>query len=100
MASEGNNLKQVLRCASDSYKFDLSTNVRAQGSALSGDWSETNRKLNGTIEGKAGNGQFQALVSANGFAASLEMTAKGNRQTIMMNSKNTDLRGVQITLNR
>ena len=100
VASDGNNLKQVLRCASDSYKFDLSTNVRAQGSALTGDWSETNRKLNGTIEGRAGNGEFQALVSANGFAASLQMTAKGNRQTISMNSKNTDLRGVQITLNR
>jgi hypothetical protein len=100
VASDGNNLKQALRCASDSYKFDLSTNVRAQGTTLSGDWSETNRNLNGTIEGRAGNGEFQALVSANGFAASLHMSAKGNRQTITMNSKNTDLQGVQITLNR
>lgn len=100
VASEGTNLKQALRCASDSYKFDLSTNVRTQGTALSGSWSETNRNLNGTIEGHAGNGQFDALVSANGFAASLQMSARGNRQTITLSSKNTDLRGVQITLNR
>ena len=98
VASDGNNLKQALRCASDSYKFDLSSNVNAQGSALSGSWAETNRGINGTIEGRATDGEFQALVSANGFAASFQMTTRGNKQTISISSKNTDLRAVNITL--
>jgi len=32
----GNGLQQTLTCASDSYKFNIATNVVAQGSAVSG----------------------------------------------------------------
>src|SRR5438874_11293629 len=39
----GNGLNQNLLCASDSYKFDLRSNVIAEGGALSGTWSETGR---------------------------------------------------------
>ena len=34
--STGLGLKQTLRCASDSYKFDLSTDVTSQGDRISG----------------------------------------------------------------
>src|SRR5664279_1219958 len=33
-------LKQNLHCASDSYKFDLSTDVTSQGNRIYGNWSE------------------------------------------------------------
>ncbi len=100
VASEGNNLQQVLRCASDSYKFDLSSDVTNRGGSLTGTWSEANRGINGGVEGRASDGQFNALVTANGFAAELRMVARGNRQTIAINSQNTQLKGVQITLAR
>jgi hypothetical protein len=96
----GNKLQQVIRCASDSYRFDLSSSVTNNGGALTGTWNEANRNINGGIEGRAGNGQYNALVTANGFAAELSMVARGNKQTIAISSKNTDLRGVQITLAR
>jgi hypothetical protein len=96
----GNALQQRLRCASDSYRFDLSSDVRAQGSTLSGVWNESSRGINGTVEGRARAGEFEALVSANGFAASLHVQTKGNRQIISIDSKNTDLQGVNITLSR
>jgi hypothetical protein len=100
VASEGNNLQQVLRCASDSYRFDLSSDVTNRGGSLTGTWNEANRNINGGIEGRASNGQYNALVTANGFAAELSMVARGNKQIIAISSKNTDLRGVQITLAR
>lgn len=100
VASAGNNLQQVVRCASDSYRFDLSSSVTSNGGALTGTWNEASRNINGGIEGRASNGQYSALVTANGFAAELSMVARGNKQTIAINSKNTDLRGVQITLAR
>ena len=40
----GNGLNQTLTCASDSYKFDLASNVIAEGGALSGTWSESSRR--------------------------------------------------------
>jgi hypothetical protein len=100
VASQGNQLQQALRCASDSYRFDLNSDVISRSGNLTGTWSETSRNINGGIEGKAGNGQFRALVTANGFAAELSMIAKGNKQTISISSENTQLKGVQITLAR
>jgi hypothetical protein len=96
----GSALNQVLRCASDSYRFDLTTNVTASGNTLSGIWSETSRNVNGTLGGKINGGDINALVEANGFAASFSMKTSGNKQTIAIRSQNTDLRGVDITLTR
>jgi hypothetical protein len=96
----GAGLSQVLRCASDSYRFDLTTNVTAAGNTLSGIWSETSRNVNGTLGGKINGGEIDALVEANGFSATLNMRTSGNRQTIAIRSMNTDLRGVDITLTR
>src|SRR5450755_3564653 len=72
----GSGLNQSLTCASDSYKFDLSSNVIAQGSALSGTWSESSRGVNGSIEGRAANGHFQVVASAPGFTANLTLTTQ------------------------
>jgi hypothetical protein len=96
----GAGLSQVLRCASDSYRFDLTTNVTASGNTLSGTWSETSRNVNGQLGGKVNGGEIDALVEANGFAASFSMRTNGNKQTIAIRSQNTDLRGVDITLTR
>src|ERR1700730_3269591 len=51
----GNGLNQDLLCASDSYKFNLRSNVMAEGGSLSGTWSESSRGVNGTLEGRGGN---------------------------------------------
>jgi hypothetical protein len=96
----GNNLHQTIRCASDSYRFDLSSSVVAEGGRLTGAWTEATRNVGGNIEGRAGRGQYSAIVSGVGFSASLSMVTKGNKQSISINSKDTDLKGVQITLAR
>ena len=68
----GTGLNQTLTCASDSYKFNLATNVTAQGTALSGTWSETSRNINGTIQGRGSNGNFEVNnMSARGGQRSL-----------------------------
>jgi len=96
----GSTMGQVLRCASDSYRFDLTTNVTASGTNLSGNWSETSRNVNGTLGGKITGGDIDALVEANGFSATFAMRTQGNKQVIAIRSQNTDLRGVDITLTR
>ena len=47
----GNQLALTLRCASDSYKFDLSSNVTSSGDRISGNWSEASRNVNGSLQG-------------------------------------------------
>ena len=93
-------LQQNLRCASDSYKFELTTDIKSSGGNVTGYWTETTRNLNGTLDGTGSNGQFNVLVSANGFAAELALTVSGGKQTIVMSSKNTDLRGLNISMSK
>jgi hypothetical protein len=93
----GLNLKQNLHCASDSYKFDLSSDVTSQGDRISGNWSEASRNIFGNLQGTAGGGQIEVFVEANGFSANLTLRTNGNKQTVQINSKG-DIRGVNITM--
>jgi hypothetical protein len=95
----GNGLQQTLTCASDSYKFNLSTNVTAQGSAIVGTWSETSRNINGNIEGRAGGGAIQVVASAPGFSANISVTTRGNKQSVVIRAE-SQFKGVSITLTR
>jgi hypothetical protein len=97
--STGLALKQTLRCASDSYKFDLSSDVTSQGDRVSGQWTETNRNIFGSLQGTAGSGRIDVTVEAPGFTASLTLRANGNKQTVQISSKG-DIRGVSITMVR
>jgi hypothetical protein len=93
----GMALKQNLHCASDSYKFDLSSDVTSQGDRISGNWSEASRNIFGNLQGTAGGGQIEVFVEAAGFAANLTLRTNGNRQTVQINSKG-EIRGVTITM--
>jgi hypothetical protein len=93
----GMALKQTLRCASDSYKFDLSSDVTSQGDRVSGNWAETNRNIIGSLQGTAGGGKIDVAVEAIGFSATLSLRTTGNKQTVQISSKG-DIRGVSITM--
>src|ERR1700688_984835 len=93
----GLGLKQSLHCASDSYKFDLSSDVTSQGDRISGNWSEASRNIFGNLQGTAGRGRIDVFVEASGFAANLILQTNGNRQTVEISSKG-EIKGVNITM--
>jgi hypothetical protein len=95
----GRGLNQSLTCASDSYKFDLRSNVVAEGGQISGSWSELSRNISGTIEGHAGGGVIQVVASAAGFNANISLTTRGNRQSVQIRSEGS-FRAASITLSR
>jgi hypothetical protein len=95
----GTGLNQSLTCASDSYRFNLSSNVVANGGSLSGTWSESSRNVNGSLEGRGSNGNFQVVASAPGFMANITLTTRGNRQSIVIRAE-SQFRGASISLSR
>ncbi|MGB8607584.1 hypothetical protein [Bradyrhizobium sp.] len=99
VGANGSGLNQTLVCASDSYKFDLRSNVIAERGLLSGTWSESSRGVNGNLEGRGSNGNFQVVASAPGFTASISLTTRGNRQSVMIRAE-SQFRGASITLSR
>jgi hypothetical protein len=95
----GAGLNQTLTCASDSYKFNLSTNVTAQGSALSGTWNESSRNINGLIEGRGSSGNFDVVATAPGFSANIALTTRGNKQSVVIRAESV-FKGASISLSR
>ena len=47
----GNTLKLGLICASDSYKFELTSDITNEGGNVSGSWNETTRAVYGSLSG-------------------------------------------------
>ena len=95
----GHGLNQTLTCASDSYKFNLTSNVTAQGSAISGTWSETSRNINGAIEGRAAGGAIQVIANAPGFSANISLTTRGNKQSVVIRAE-SQFKNASISLTR
>jgi hypothetical protein len=95
----GTGLNQSLTCASDSYRFNLASNVVDRGGVLSGTWSESSRGVNGNLEGRGGNGNFQVTASAPGFTANISLTTRGNKQSVVIRAE-SQFRGASISLSR
>jgi hypothetical protein len=95
----GNGLQQTLTCASDSYKFNLGTNITAQGTAISGTWTETSRNINGNLEGRSSGGNFQVVATAPAFSANITLTTRGNKQSVVIRAE-SQFKGATISLSR
>jgi hypothetical protein len=90
-----------LSCASDSYKFELESDVVvAPGGALSGIWSETTRHVAGQIVGRMTGSQIAVRAEGQTFSALLDIATRGNRQSISIRSPGSEMSGVSITLDR
>ena len=99
VGDNGSGLNQSLTCASDSYKFDLRSNVVANAGTLSGTWSEASRGVSGSLAGRGSAGNFQVVASATGFNANISLTTRGNRQSVVIRAE-SQFRGASISLSR
>jgi hypothetical protein len=96
----GDNLRLDLRCASDSYRFELSGNAVSQGGQVSGNWYESTRSVGGAISGRASSGNIQATAAGQTFTALLSMRTSGSRQAVSITSPGSELSEVAITLSK
>ena len=96
----GENVRLTIRCASDSFSFDLASQVANRGGRLSGEWSEATRNANGTITGRANGSQIEAQASSAGFSANLSLTTQGNRQSVAIHPQGMDVQRIALTLSR
>jgi hypothetical protein len=99
VSRDGDGLNQSLVCASDSYKFDLRSDVTANNGVLSGSWSETSCNVSGSLEGRAGRGQFNVVVSAPSFTANVSLRTTGNKQSVSITSQG-QIKSASISLTR
>lgn len=94
-----NGLRQSLRCASDSYKFELTSDVVSEGQRISGSWSEATRGVSGGLQGRIAGPHMTVAADAPGFSASISLATHGNRQSVSISSAG-DIRSVSISMVR
>ena len=95
----GPTMEMSLTCASDAYKFNLAASVKAEGSAITGSWSEASRNISGSLQGRGGGGNFEVVASAAGFNANIALRTSGNKQSVTIRA-DSQFRGANISLSR
>ncbi len=97
-----NNLQLNIRCASESYKFDLRGSAKYSGGDITGTWSEATRNAAGTISGKASGDHFEVTAKGPSFRASLILITHGDKQSVIIQSEEaqTSVRRALIALQR
>jgi hypothetical protein len=96
----GDDLQLNLRCASESYRFDLVGAFEHRAGAISGTWAETTRNAAGTLSGRAGGDRIEADATGGNFAAKLTLATQGNRQAVAIRARGGDVTAVEIALQR
>jgi hypothetical protein len=97
---QGNTLTLAIRCASDNYKFELTSDVVERNGQLSGQWKETAYNVSGSITGRVNGGRISAVANGDSFTAALAVNTNGNRQSVTITPKATYIINVQISMSR
>ena len=93
-------LALAIRCASDNYKFELTSNVVERNGQISGQWSETAYGVSGSISGRVNGGRVQAVARGDSFTAALSVNTNGNRQSVTITPQATYIINVQIAMGK
>jgi hypothetical protein len=96
----GKSLSLSIRCASDSYRFELASNVVERRGRIYGRWSEASNGVSGTVSGHAAGHRVRAVARSDSFTAGLAMTTNGNRQSVSITPRGTFITGVHIALRK
>ena len=92
-------LDQGLRCASDSYQFDVRSHVlAAPDGSLSGTWSEAVHGVAGDVSGRVAAGRLETSVDTLGFSARLSVTTHGMRQRVSILPQGSEVQSVTIEM--
>ena len=100
VGADGRAMHQALRCASDSYKFELRSDVESQGIEISGNWSELTHSIAGKLSGKAQRGRIEVRVNSDVLNAEVTLVSRGDQQTVTIFSPGSQINNVAISLRR
>ena len=87
VGSAPNEINLQLRCASDSYNFDLVGEFAVDGqNQVNGRWTERTRSVGGTAVGSRSGDRLQLHVESAGFSAELVMITRNKHQSVIIDS--------------
>lgn len=97
----GTFVRIALRCASDSYKFELQSDANYQNGRVIGNWNEKTRGAAGRLSGGIKGDRIDVQVDGQSFSAVLALTTRGEKQSISITAPlGSEMAEASITLNR
>jgi len=96
----GNQLKQSIRCASQSGSIDVASTVTHAGGNLSGTWKELTREWSGDITGSVNPNGFKVSVKGENLNANMDIILKNERQIIEIQFIDSSLIGLTLVLSK
>jgi len=101
VSPSGKDLDLQLHCTSDSYQFDVNSQlVLESNGAIEGQWTETNHKAGGGVEARANGDQIVAKIAGPGFTADMKVGTHGKRQRVEIISPGWEIRSVSVDMHR
>jgi hypothetical protein len=80
-ADNGARLTQNLRCKSENYQFDGTTQLQIAGSKITGRWQDKINNLDGIVNGTVKPDGFDILLSGDFFDAKMTIASTSCQQT-------------------
>lgn len=99
-SADADRLTQALRCASDSYKFQINAAFVHKGGSVSGHWDELSMDIKGTISGKASSGLINGRLHGPGFLGSVVVKTNGASQTVTITTEDQEIRAVAVEVRK
>ena len=96
----GVGMKLELRCANETFNFELQSEINYNGTQVSGNWTERSRGLNGTISGSMKGDEINAVVESQTFTAMMDLINNGDKQQVRITSPGSEMSDVLIGLIR
>ena len=95
------SLKLELRCAGDSYNFEIRSELNYASGAVTGTWTEMSRGINGQVTGTVNDEKINAVAESQTFQATIELISQSeSKQQVRITSPGSEMTDVLIGLNR
>jgi hypothetical protein len=95
-----NEMRQTIRCASQSGGVEVQSMVTNRAGVLSGTWKELSRDWSGELSGSVTPHGFKVIIKGAELRANMDIIVKNDRQIIEIQFINSALTGLTLILTK
>ena len=97
---DGAQVRQNLRCASQSYKIDATTKLDHADGQLRGEWEEKTYAALGSVAGRFTDNGFNVSIKGSSFSAAMAVTTTSCKQSISITPTGFEIARISIGLGK
>jgi hypothetical protein len=100
LSEQGQQVRQTIRCATDSGSVEVQSTVTHASGALTGTWKELGRDWSGELTGSVTANGFKVAVKGTELNANMDIIVKDARQIIEIQFIDSSLIGLTLILTK